>query len=178
MDGIVINYVSSNEGLIKSMPAAQRALGMPFRKIVRVAFIIVLGLIVLQSQEGRLIGWLYATFGDAPWPIMLPWATLAIIVVTVLVAALNTRAWTVRRFDQLAPPARSSLQMDDTGIDLSDDLSHSRWTWPAITGAVEAAGGIALLIGPGTIFIPGTAFGEQTTARQFIDYVQARITPR
>jgi hypothetical protein len=172
MDQFSTQFTSSNDGLYRSLPYIRRAL--------KLGNISVLGFVIVGIAAFLLVG-ASRFLLRAAWPGYPEWLPLILglaggLGVLVLVM-LYSQKQAVKRFDILVPPLLTRLAVDDSGITISDEVSHAHVGWQRVRGAVATPDGTAILIGYSGILIPRSAFQTAEEQQEVIALINSRATP-
>ncbi|WP_421761609.1 hypothetical protein [Devosia sp.] len=171
MNRFAAQYVPSDKGLINAMPVIRRRLKL--QGALRPA--------LLAAGVGvGLLTTLIETFLRNRLHLNVPPHTGSVVAIVLfaLVLLLGVAPWArsrmARRFDQLLPPVPTRLQADETGFQLTDDHSFSRYEWSYVHGAAATREGVAIMVGYGALFVPSSAFSDTSERDAFIELVNRR----
>jgi hypothetical protein len=171
MDAFSTQYMPSNTGLARAMPAMRRALRLNDRMVSLAMFATTFGIFFFIGLGGGLLQLIWPKH-----PPLLPFGIgLMIVGLVVLFVILPwSRARWGRRMDQLLPPTLTRLAVDADGVTISDDLSHGHWNWAHLRGAATTPDGVVLLMGYSGLFVPSAAFSNAAEQASFVELVNRR----
>ena len=174
MPDLRLAYTQSNESMLRDIGVLRQALPQPSIALLRYLKVPFLGLVMIASLP---VGGYAGTITGLGWigPIVWSGAFLFGWQVWHLVIVRWAMRLALREFGKLRPERSTEVQVDEIGIQFTDEMSQLRLKWECVQTVIPAKHGIGIVADMTTYYVPAAAFQTDDMKASFVETVRLRM---